>query len=311
MKEPDRWLGIELRHLAALEAVAETRAFGRAAERLGYTQSAVSQQIATLEKAVGERLVERPGGPRPVSLTQAGELLLRHARDITARLSAARADLAALSDGARGQLRVGTYQSVGTRILPALMRRFAASWPKVEVLLTESADDADLLASVERGDLDLTFTVLPLPEGPLEGLELMRDPWVLLAPADSDICDAAALLRARELSGLRLIGGRNCRSAEMVEEHLRLGGADLRIVFRSDDNGTVQGLVGAGVGCALMPRLAVEPNDPASVAIDLDVAPRLIALAWHRDRYHTPAAQAFVDTARAVCAEVGAAALAG
>jgi DNA-binding transcriptional LysR family regulator len=311
MKEPDRWLGIELRHLAALEAVAETKAFGRAAEKLGYTQSAVSQQIATLEKAVGERLVERPGGPRPVSLTQAGELLLQHAREITARLSAARADLAALSDGARGQLRVGTYQSVGTRILPALMRRFATSWPNVEVLLTESADDADLLRFVERGELDLTFTVLPLPEGPLEGLELMRDPWVLLAPADAEMADAAGQLRADELTGLRLIGGRNCRSADMVEEHLRLGGADLSIVFRSDDNGTVQGLVGAGVGSALMPRLAVDPHDAATVAVDLDVSPRLIALAWHRDRYHTPAARAFVDTAREICAEVTEGALLG
>src|SRR5687768_10540374 len=128
--EPDRnrnhdpWLGVELRHLAALEAVARTGSFGRAAARLGYTQSAVSQQIATLERIVGERLVERPGGPRAVSLTEAGRLLLRHAEAIVARLEAAHADLDALSAGAAGTLRVGTYQSVGKRVLPALLRRF-------------------------------------------------------------------------------------------------------------------------------------------------------------------------------------------
>src|SRR5438094_963796 len=89
INEYDQWLGVELRHLAALEAVAEEGSFGRAARRLGYTQSAVSQQIAHLEKIVGARLLERPGGPRAVSLTDAGRLLLRHADAIVARLAAA------------------------------------------------------------------------------------------------------------------------------------------------------------------------------------------------------------------------------
>src|ERR671937_348312 len=83
--EADRWAGLELRHLLALDAVAREGSFGRAAVALGYTQSAISQQIAALERIVGERLVERPGGPRPVSLTDAGELLLRHADAIVAR----------------------------------------------------------------------------------------------------------------------------------------------------------------------------------------------------------------------------------
>src|SRR3989440_4329180 len=130
--EPDRWLGVELRHLIALEAVAREGSFGRAATSLGYTQSAVSQQIATLERIVGERLVERPGGPRPVTLTEAGELLLRHADSIVARLQAAQADLQALKEGAAGTLRVGTFQSVGAKVLPAVMRRFGEQWPAVE-----------------------------------------------------------------------------------------------------------------------------------------------------------------------------------
>src|SRR5437667_12808377 len=129
--EPDSWLGVEVRHLAALQALAAERSFGRAARRLGYTQSAVSQQIATLERIVGGRLVGRPGGPRPVSLTEAGELLLRHAEAIVARLAAAQADLGALAEGEGGVLRVGIYQSVGQRILPELMRRYAAAWPRV------------------------------------------------------------------------------------------------------------------------------------------------------------------------------------
>src|SRR6476660_1001708 len=153
--EPDRWLGVELRHLAALEAVAGEGTFGRAAEKLGYTQSAVSQQIATLERIVGERLVERPGGPRPVTLTEAGRILLGHAESIVARLQAAQADLAAFSSGEAGSLTIGTFQSVGAKILPEMLRRFVAAWPNVDIQLRESPDDGDLAGAVERGELDL------------------------------------------------------------------------------------------------------------------------------------------------------------
>src|SRR4029450_2559578 len=103
--EPDRWLGIELRHFLALEAVSREGSFGKAAGALGYTQSAVSQQIAALERIVGQRLVERPGGPKPVSLTEAGRLLLKHADAIAARAPPAQADLAALRHGERASLK--------------------------------------------------------------------------------------------------------------------------------------------------------------------------------------------------------------
>src|SRR5919109_4507421 len=300
--EPDRWLGIELRHLTALEAVAREGSFGRAAKSLGYTQSAVSQQIAALERIVGARLVDRPGGPRPVSLTDAGELLLRHAEAIVARLSAAQADLAALADGEAGVLRVGIYQSVGQRILPQLMRRYAAAWPRVEIALTESASDAELLALVERGELDMTFADLPLVEGPFEAAQPHREPYVLIVPADSPLADRATPPTRREIAELDLIGYRSCRSTARIENVLR---ERLNFVFRSDHNGTVQGLVGAGVGAALVPRLTLEPHDETIVEIDLGpkVPPRLIALAWHRDRYRTPAAQAFVHPALEARAE--------
>ena len=138
--EPDRWLGVEIRHLAALQAVEREGSFGRAAQRLGYTQSAVSQQIAHLEKLVGEKLIDRPGGPRAISLTDAGRLLLRHADAIVARLAAAQADMAALHEGAAGPLRVGIFQSVGARLLPRLMTRFREDWPRVEIQLQDISD---------------------------------------------------------------------------------------------------------------------------------------------------------------------------
>jgi molybdate transport repressor ModE-like protein len=298
--EADSWLGVELRHFLALEAVAREGSFGKAAAALGYTQSAVSQQIAALERIVGQRLVERPGGPKPVSLTEAGRLLLTHADAIAARVAAAQADLTALSEGQAGTLRVGVFQSVGQRILPEVMRRFLRSWPQVKVTLTESADDAELLALVERGDLDLTFSDLPLVEGPFESVELLRDPYVLVVPAGSELADSPPTMR--EISELDLIGHKHCRTITRLEATFR---RPLRFVFQSDHNQTVQALVASGVGSALVPRLTMDPEDETTVLVDLPkLPPRVIAFAWHRDRYRTPAARAFVETAQEVCAEL-------
>jgi DNA-binding transcriptional LysR family regulator len=304
--EPDRWLGVELRHLAALQALAQEGSFGRAARRLGYTQSAISQQIAALERAVGERLVERPGGPRPVTLTEAGRLLLAHAEAIVARLKAAQADMAALSAGAAGSLRVGTFQSVGARVLPAVMARFVSAWPDIEIELRESAHDDELADWVERGELDLAFVMLPIDADPLETLQILTDPYQLVVRPDSPLARRDRTPTLREIAGERLIGYRDCRSSDMVEAQLRTTGIEPHFVFHSDDNGTLQGLAAAGVGVAVMPRLTVEPNDESVRIVDIGhrMAPRLIGIAWHRDRYQSPAARAFVETAREVCAEL-------
>ena len=303
--ESDRWLGLELRHLTALRAVAEHGSFGRAARSLGYTQSAISQQIATLERVVGATLIERPGGPKPVSLTEAGRLLLRHAESITDRLQAAQADLEALSTGSAGPLRIGTYQSVGARILPTVLNRFLAEWPQVEISLQELTDDEELLARVERGELDLTFTMLPLPPGPFEFVELMRDPYVLVVAAGSPLAERSRPPTPREVADLPLIGHRHCRHLEASLEIMRASRREPRIVFRSDDNGTVQGVAAAGMGVALVPRLAVDESDDRIEVVELGerFPPRVIGIAWHRDRHRTRAAEAFVDEARAVCGE--------
>jgi DNA-binding transcriptional LysR family regulator len=304
--ELDQWLGIEVRHLAALQAVAETGTFRAAAMRLGYTQSAISQQIATLERIVGAKLIERPGGPRAVFLTDTGRLVLRHAEAIIARLQAAQADVTAMIEGGAGSLRVGAFQSAGSRILPELVRRFRADWPRVTVQLMESASDNELLVCVERGDLDLSFVMPPLPDGPFTAVELMRDPWALLVPTDSPLATRREPPSLREVADLPLIGARLCRSREQMHAHFRARGLEPNYVFHSDENNTVHGLVAAGAGIGLIPRLAVDEKDERVLALDLGpkVPPRVIALAWHRDRYRSPAAEVFVELARGLCAEL-------
>ena len=145
-----------------------TGSFGRAALELGYTQSAVSQQIAALERIVGEKLVERPGGPRAVSMTEAGELLLRHAEAIVNRLDAARADMAALRAGETGTLRVATYQSISARVLPLVMRRFMSDWPGHRASSCRSpSNDETLYRGIESGAIDLGFLQPSRPGRPV------------------------------------------------------------------------------------------------------------------------------------------------
>jgi DNA-binding transcriptional LysR family regulator len=303
MRDPDSWLGVEVRHLAALDAIARERSFSGAARALGYTQSAVSQQLALLERIVGARLVERSGGPRPAVLTPAGELMLRHGRRVVDQLAAARADLAAWSAGSAGELRVGSYHSVGAKILPRVVGRLAAAFPDVHVTLVEASDEGRLLGLVERGELELTFMLFPLADGPYVAVELLRDPFQLLVAADSPLGAEDAQPTLADVARLELIAYDRVRDVTRPEAHLR---GTPRVVFRSNDDETIHGLVAAGMGSALLPRLSIDRGHPGVRVVDLGAAlpPRVVGLAWHRDRDLPPAAREFVATTERVCAEL-------
>jgi DNA-binding transcriptional LysR family regulator len=303
---PDALSDLSLRQLMSFRAVADEGSFHGAADSLDYTQSAVSQHVMGLETALGVRLFDRGRGRRTVELTEAGRLLLRHVETITDRLQAARADLLAYAAGETGTLRVGVYQSVGTKVLPAIIGRFAEAWPGVEVQLSEAASDEGLMDMVEPGRLDLTFGVLPLPEGPFGGVELMHDPFVLVTAKASPLAGFAGMPTLQLIGEQRLIGFRSCRSTKWVESQLRASGFEPNFVFRSEDNGTVQAMASAGLGTAIVPLMAVDRSDPTIAIIPTDLEPRRIALMWHRDRYRSPAARAFVEIALEVCAVLAA-----
>jgi len=301
-------LGIEFRHLAALETIAETGSFAAAARRLGYTQSAISQQIAVLERLTEMQLLERPGGRRPVTVTEAGERLLRHARRATAAMRAAEADLNALAEGDAGTLRVATFQSVGVRVIPPVMRLYVARRPAIEVKLVET-DHVLLVEQLLRGETDLAFVADPVATA-IEQIAVLTDPYVLLAPSGSELAREEKTVGIRRIARFPLIAYRV--PTQGGEAHLRSQGFDPSIVFRSDDSGIVQGLVGAGVGYALVPRLTVDRNDPDVVMLGVrGIPPREIGLAWHADRRLSPAARAFVEVVEEVAAGLRASELAG
>ncbi len=301
---PDNWQSVELKHLRALRAVAEKGTFWAASSELNASLSTVSDHIAALEALVGQRLIERSRGKRTVELTEAGRVLLGHAEAIESRLLAAEADFRAYAAGRSGTLRVGIYQSVGNKVLPEVMRRFTARWPNVDVQLTEESFDLSLVEAVERGDLDLSFAIQPIPDGPFEVRELMRDPYVLVTAAGSAL--ARGRPAAADLAGVPMVGYQHGRHQDLAEDFLLGRGVRPRIVFRSNDNVTVQAMVGAGLGVALAPLLAVSENDPKVQLVQLaePVPPRVLVVIWHRERFRPPAAAAFVETAVAVGGEI-------
>jgi DNA-binding transcriptional LysR family regulator len=298
-------MDLEVRHLQALVAVAEAGTFGKAAEALGYTQSAVSQQIAALERVAGTPMFERPGGPRPVRLTTAGALLLEHAHRVLATLGVAAAEIEEVARGDRGRLRVGLMQSVGTRILPGILTRFTAERPQVEFVLHEAHDADDLLAMVESHDLDLAFGASLHPDGPFTTRKVLEDPFVVLVPNTPEWRDRGPVTIA-EIARHPLVGNRNpsCQGQAL----LAFGDHEPNFVFNSDDNTTIQSCVAAGLGISLAPMLTIDLSDPTTTIIDVEppVPPRALTVSWHRDRRPSALLQAFVESTVEVCEVIAA-----
>jgi DNA-binding transcriptional LysR family regulator len=294
---------VEIRHLQALLAVAREGSFGRAAERLGFTQSAISQQIAGLERAVGDKVFDRPGGPRPVELTPIGEVLVGHAEAVLARIQQADDELRALRSGEIGRLVVGTFQSVSVKVLPVVIGRLRAERPGLTIRAFEHEDNEVLIERVRAGDLDLTFIVGDPGHDDLDLVELCTDPFVLVAPPNTP-----SLVPITDLAGQPLIGQQASACQVPVDDGLRAAGVEPDYVFRTNDNAAVQAMVRAGMGRAILPYLATDPQDPAITIAHLDppIPPRVIFLARRRGRSLPPAANRFIEVAVDVCATLSA-----
>lgn len=294
----ERWVGFELRHLLTLQAIAEEGSFKAAARVLGYTPSAVSQQIASLERVVGVQVIAREQGRQALGLTEAGKILLRHLTPIHAHLDAARSDIDALASGFVGTLRVGAFESVGTRVLPEVVGRFQEVFPQILVEVVEALSELDHMRSVDQRVLDLAFTLLPLPAGRFETRRVLRDPWVLVVQAGSELAERSRRARdLRTLGALPLVCFRAPRAIDSVLAHFRDAGVEPHVVLRSDYNDAVQEAAAAGRGVALLPRLCVNPADERTAIVELgDLVPaREIAVAWHRDRSSSEALATFVE----------------
>jgi DNA-binding transcriptional LysR family regulator len=296
-------LGVELRYLAAFQAVASEKSFRLAGLRLGLGQSAISQRIAALERAIGQRLIERSPGSRALRLTPEGEIVLRHTDAIIARLRAAEADLAAAGHGQPGELRLGLTEEIAVRVLPQAARRFRQSYPEIRLRSTDSSTDLTLIRAIEQDLLDLAFVELPVPKGPFEVVELLSDPYVLVTP--NDLIPPPRSITVHDLARIPLIGHSDCRGLRRLEDQLRAQGIGLSFVARSTSNTVIQALTGAGLGAAILPALAVDMTD-SQIAVHAfeDLPPRVVVILRAASRRASDIEQAFIEASRAVAAEL-------
>lgn len=242
---------VELRHLKTMIAIAEEGTFGRAADRLGYTQSSVSQQIATLERVVGGAVFDRPGGPRPVRITPLGEVVLAHGRELLAKADVL-ADAVDRFRAGHGRLDIGTFPGATTLILPAVIHRLLEDHPGCDLRLSEVGPKDPQL-----GELDLLFHYVRI-DGDVEYVELLDEPYVLVARAGTF---PEGPVEVAQLDGAPLVAWPPNVHQLWLERELAAAGARTRIVFRTAGHESIVSMVRAGIGSAVLPRLALHGSD--------------------------------------------------
>jgi DNA-binding transcriptional LysR family regulator len=288
---------LNLNRLRILREVARLGSLSKAAEVIGHTVSAVSQQIATLEQETGAQLIERH--PRGVYLTEAGRTLAGHTDVILAEVHAAELALAALGAGKTGQLRIASFTTANAVLLPHAVRLFVQRNPGLTLALTE-ADCDESTVMLERREIDLAlvyeFPAVPLRRKGLRLTPLLDDPLHVVLPAGHCLADHPNLTLA-DLADEQWIQGAHRSSTTSVLPHAcRRAGFEPRISFRTDDQMTVRGLVSAGLGIALASSIALRATPPDLVARPLydPALVRRIFAAVHADAPALPAVDAMV-----------------
>ncbi|MFD3944221.1 LysR family transcriptional regulator [Streptomyces sp. NPDC058579] len=287
---------IEARHLRVLRAVAATGSFSAAARELGCTQPAVSQQMKALETSAGTPLLIRTG--REMRLTQAGEALVRHASGILAGLTAAEEEVAAIAGLRAGRVRLVSFPSGSSTLVPTALAALRAAHPGTRVSLVE-AEPPRSIEMLREGDCDVALA-FRYGAGQAEWDDLivrplLADRLVGLVPEGHRLADAEAVSIAELADESWIAGCPRCRRqlVDVCEE----AGFVPRIDFATDDYPAVVGLVGAGLGVAVLPELAIEsvrPKGARTVVVEPAVEREIVALTLP-DLAQVPAVAATLD----------------
>src|SRR3954453_14740284 len=315
---------LDVRRMKVLREVATRGSFSAAAEALNFTQSAVSQHVAALERESGATLVHR--NSRGVTLTDAGRALVAHADAILARIECAEEELADIAGLRGGRLRLACFQSAGATLVPRAVAAFHERHPSVELSMVEAEPD-EACARLKGGEIDLAlvYDVAAIPgmlEPEFELTHLLDDPYDAILPAGPALATPPPLLdapydailpaghalaerhrlRLADLSGEPWIASTDAAGCRRITERsCQDAGFSPRVAFEVDETLAAQALVAAGVGVTLLPRLALTALHPGVVSCRLAKAPtRRIWSARTRSEYQSPASEAMLQILRDV-----------
>jgi DNA-binding transcriptional LysR family regulator len=302
---------LDVKQLRVLKAVAEHGSFSAAAEALSYTQPAISQQVAALERSAGATLVDRTS--RGVRLTDAGRALVDHADVVLARLAAAEAELEAIAGVRGGRVRIASFSTAGASLVPPALALFEQRHPEVELKFIEQ-DPEEAIQAMRAGELEVAVVFEFHDLSPTEydriyaGVELhhlIDDPMYLALPHAHPLAHKPRV-RLQDAAGETWIQEGDPRNpcGRLQEAACRSAGFEPAIGFQSDDYNVVQGLVAAGVGVSLLPSLALANMREDIVVRSLGrAAPmRRICAATLDRRYRSPATEAMLTVLEEVSA---------
>ncbi len=296
--------------MRVLREVAVRGSFSAAAEALSFTQSAVSQQIAALERETGATLVERSA--RGVRLTDAGRALVKHTDAILARLTEAESELEAIAGLRGGRVRMAAFESAAATLMPPAIAAYRSLHPAVELSMTLAEPEGALpllrageleLAVIFGGSLAESYSI----EG-LELVELLEDPLYLVLPSDHPLARKRNI-RLSDLAHEEWIGGPvDCECTALIRRSCAVAGYDPRITFEIDDYGAVQGLVAAGVGVSLIAEMGLSRvrEDIVVRSLGRETPVRRVYAAVHDGGYRSPATAAMLDVLREIAERLSA-----
>ncbi len=292
---------MELKQLRVLRAVGESGSFSVAADRLDYTQPAVSKIVASLERELGTALVDR--GIRPLRLTEAGSALAQRAAVAFEQIAAAELEVEAIANLSAGSLRVGTFSSAGAAMVVDALRALRESHPGVDVSITEIGMPSAVTRSLRRGDLDLGVS-FDYPEigdtfgDDLALVRLLDDPFDVVVPRGHRL-EREQKIRFADLGGENWLVGdfeADSPSFRMIDRRCHEAGFDPKVAYRINDCQMAQALVAAGEGIALLPRLMLRPAHPGVAIRPLasDPPTRRVSAVRLSTRYLSPATERFI-----------------